>query len=108
MIACRTALLFISCSLVEGYEPPRAASFNCGCLFTAAKHAELHEDGGIFDHGAQGADQPWEIGEKVLLIQRVEEDLPPLSAITVPSVIDSHDVVNVPRRHTLHSPADLG
>jgi len=39
----------------------------------------LDEDGYVFDHGAEGADQPGEVGEYVLLLLRVEDDLADVS-----------------------------
>ena len=44
-------------------------------LLTTTERAELDEDCRIFDNRAQGADQPREVGEEVLLLRRVKEDL---------------------------------
>jgi hypothetical protein len=40
----------------------------------------LDEDGYVFDHGAQGADQPGQVDEQVLLLLGVEEDLRDVSS----------------------------
>lgn len=47
---------------------------DCGGV-AAAKDAELDEDGDVFDHCAEGADQPGEVGEDVVAFLGVEDDL---------------------------------
>lgn len=39
-----------------------------------AVDAKLHEDDGVLGHGAQRADQPGQVGEEVLPLERVEQD----------------------------------
>lgn len=36
---------------------------------------ELGEDDHIFEHSSQGANQPWEVGEEVILLCGVEKNL---------------------------------
>ena len=44
-------------------------------MLAVTEDAELDEDGYVLDHGAEGADKPGEVGEEVVLLDRVEEDL---------------------------------
>jgi hypothetical protein len=60
---------------------PRLLRFDSRCRFGVAKGAELDEDGYVFDHGAQGANQPGEVDEQVLFLLGVEEDLRMLAKI---------------------------
>lgn len=50
-------------------------------LLTISKNAELDEDDYVFNDGAQGADQPWQICEKVVLLQRMEQDTGAVSSV---------------------------
>ena len=43
--------------------------------FTGPEDTELDEDGYIFNHCAEGADEPGEVGEDVLFFLGVEDDL---------------------------------
>ena len=58
-----------------GYEGHAISRFERGRLLAAAKGAELDEDRHVFDNGSQRADEPGEVGEKVLFLDRVEKDL---------------------------------
>jgi hypothetical protein len=46
----------------------------------------LDEDGYVFDHGTQGANQPGEVDEQVLFLLGVEEDLRMLAKISTISI----------------------
>lgn len=50
-------------------------SFDSGRLLAVTEDAELHEDGGVFDHGAKRSDEPGEVDEKVFFLDGVEENL---------------------------------
>jgi hypothetical protein len=60
---------------VDTVYMPRLLRFDSRRGFGVAKGAELDEDGHVFDHGAQGANQPGEVDKQVLFFLRVEEDL---------------------------------
>lgn len=46
-----------------------------GRLLGIAEDAELDENGDVLGDGAQGADEPGEVGEEVFFLDGVEEDL---------------------------------
>lgn len=57
-----------------------AKSHGSRLLRLVAVDAELEEDGSVLDHCSQRPNQPWQVGQEVLLFDRVKQDLIIVSA----------------------------
>ena len=62
-------------SYLQGQIIENTLSLNSFLLRRIAKSMELSKDDAIFSHCAQRADEPWNVGDDIVPLDRVEEYL---------------------------------